>query len=282
MASNTIVLITGANTGLGLEIVKALWRSSKAYTILLGGRSLDKAKNAVEGVVSLKSDSKSTCSAVQIDIEDDASIEQLTSHIEKSYGKLDVLINNAGKVPPSPHWTWSELNHSGGQFDQEAATGKLSIREMWDKSWRVNTTSTNVVTQNLVPLLLESDEPRLLFITSGTSTLTEQGTTPLPVDKSPPKGWPKQALMIPAYRASKTGLNMAMKEWARLLKEDGVKTWCVSPGFLATGLGGNPDANKKAGGGDPAVGGQFVVDVVEGKRDGDVGKVIRKDNVQPW
>jgi hypothetical protein len=33
---------------------------------------------------------------------------------------------------------------------------------------------------------------------------------------------------------------------------------------------------------DPAIGGNFVKDVVEGKRDGDVGKVIRKDGVQPW
>jgi NAD(P)-dependent dehydrogenase (short-subunit alcohol dehydrogenase family) len=42
-----VVLITGANTGLGLETVKALFRSSRAYTILLGTRNKDNADAAV-------------------------------------------------------------------------------------------------------------------------------------------------------------------------------------------------------------------------------------------
>ena len=67
-----------------------------------------------------------------------------------------------------------------------------------------------------------------------------------------------------------------------MLKEDGVKVWCVSPGFLATGLGGNQEANKNMGAGDPAEGGKFVLSVLEGHRDGDTGKVILRDRVQPW
>lgn len=54
--------------------------------------------------------------------------------------------------------------------------------------------------------------------------------------------------MVPltAYRSSKTGLNMLMREWVRILRNDGVKVWCLSPGFLATGLGGaGPEALKK-------------------------------------
>ena len=43
---------------------------------------------------------------------------------------------------------------------------------------------------------------------------------------------------ITSYRSAKTGLNMLMREWYRLLKNDGVKVWAISPGFLATGLGG--------------------------------------------
>lgn len=112
--------------------------------------------------------------------------------------------------------------------------------------------------------------------------MAESGDSKLPVNHSPAKGWPKQALMVPAYRSSKTGLNMMMREWTRLLGEDGVKTWCVSPGYLATGLGVGQEGNKQAGAIDPTVGANFVCDVVEGARDNDVGKVIRKDNVQPW
>lgn len=73
-----------------------------------------------------------------------------------------------------------------------------------------------------------------------------------------------------------------MREWHRILLNDGVKVWCISPGFLATGLGGDPAANKKNGATDPAVAGQFARTVVEGERDADVGKVVLKDGIQPW
>ena len=67
-----------------------------------------------------------------------------------------------------------------------------------------------------------------------------------------------------------------------MLKEDGVKVWCLSPGFLATGLGGNPEALKSLGAGDPAIAGQSVKSILEGQRDGDVGRVLFRDGVQPW
>ena len=59
-----------------------------------------------------------------------------------------------------------------------------------------------------------------------------------------------------------------------------MKVWCISPGQLATGLGGSQEANKKLGAGDPAIGGDFVRTVIERARDADVGKVILKDRIQ--
>lgn len=138
------------------------------------------------------------------------------------------------------------------------------------------------MTHTFVPLLLKSSDPRLLFVTSGTSSLTEAEDREIWVNKIPAKGWPKQAFALPAYRSSKTGMNMMMREWARVLTEDGVKVWCISPGYLATGLGAGQEANKKMGAGDPAIGGNFIRDVVEGKRDQDSGKVIRTDSIQSW
>jgi hypothetical protein len=67
-----------------------------------------------------------------------------------------------------------------------------------------------------------------------------------------------------------------------MLRNDGVKVWCVSPGFLATKLGGDQEANKKMGAGNPALGGEIIRDVLEGKRDDGVGKVVRRDCIQPW
>jgi NAD(P)-dependent dehydrogenase (short-subunit alcohol dehydrogenase family) len=96
MAGSEIVLITGANTGLGLETVKALFQSTKAYTILLGGRDIAKAEAAKEQVLKESPKSSSSIQAVQIDVEDDDSISHLFKEVESQFGRLDVLINNAG------------------------------------------------------------------------------------------------------------------------------------------------------------------------------------------
>lgn len=68
-----------------------------------------------------------------------------------------------------------------------------------------------------------------------------------------------------------------------MLHEDGVKLWCISPGLLATGLGGDPAMLKKMGWQDPEVAREIIRNVLEGERNGNVGEVILKDGgVQPW
>ncbi|KFY36209.1 hypothetical protein V494_05223 [Pseudogymnoascus sp. VKM F-4513 (FW-928)] len=265
MSNVPIILITGANTGIGFETIKALLGSPNAYNVLLGGRSLQKAEDAVQLAKSQFPSSQSSLSAIQVDIESDISISNAFEEVSAKHGRVDVLINNAGAA-----------------FDFEVQSGRMSMREAWNKSWDVNTTGTQIMTHTFVPLLLKSSDPRLLFVTSGTATLAETEDRSIWVNKVPAKGWPKQATGVPAYRSSKTGMNMMMREWSRILTEDGVKVWCISPGFLATGLGAGQEANKKMGAGDPAIGGNFIKDVVEGKRDQDVGTVIRTSSIQPW
>lgn len=76
---------------------------------------------------------------------------------------------------------------------------------------------------------------------------------------------------------------MVVLDWARVLKEDGVKVFAISPGFLATGLAGvGAEILKSLGAGEPSLGGIFIKDVVEGKRDADAGLVINSTGVQPW
>lgn len=96
MSSNPIVMITGANSGLGFETVKALCQSSKAYTILLGGRSLEKANAAVQTAQRDFPTSPSVLTAVQVDVESDNSISQVFEYVAKQFGRVDILINNAG------------------------------------------------------------------------------------------------------------------------------------------------------------------------------------------
>ncbi len=98
MTSNPIVLITGANTGIGFETVKALYQSSKAYTILLGGRNLEKANAAAQETQTLFPHCPSIIKTIQVDVEDDNSISRAFDHVTNEYGRLDVLVNNAGTV----------------------------------------------------------------------------------------------------------------------------------------------------------------------------------------
>ncbi|KAH0370270.1 NAD(P)-binding protein, partial [Aureobasidium melanogenum] len=267
MAQAEIVLITGANTGIGYQIVRALASSNKAYDIIVAGRSLDGVQAAIDTAKDELQSTQSKLHPLQVDIESDESINAAFKTVQSQFDRVDVLINNAGTVR--------------GSFDHLAANGKMSQRENWLKAWNVNTVGTQIMTHTFVPLLLQSTNPRLVFLTSGTSTLG--GPEHATVDKPADKGWPKQDLSVAAYRSSKTGMNMMMREWHRLLQTDGVKVWCISPGFLATNIGGaGPEILKKMGAGDPEVVGPFILSVLQGARDADVGKVITKDGIQTW
>ncbi|KAK4695031.1 hypothetical protein P7C71_g2642, partial [Lecanoromycetidae sp. Uapishka_2] len=269
MDHKIIVLVTGANTGLGFEMIRALCSSEKAYEVLVGGRSLVKAEQATNAVSKEIPSTRSRVWPVQVDIEDDESIQSVFDEVQTKFGRLDALVNNAG-----------------AQFDQQFLAGHLTMRQAWNASWNVNTVGTQIMTATFVPLLLKSEDPRLLFMASGTSSLKGTENPAMPFNKVPAGGWPKEAPTainnIPAYRSSKCGMNMMMREWYRILREDGVKVWCISPGFLATGLGGDQEVNKSLGAGDPATAGQFVRTVLEGQRDDDVGRVLVRDGVQPW
>lgn len=161
------------------------------------------------------------------------------------------------------------------------------IRDVFDNRFCTNATGSHVVTHAFAPLLVKSTDPRLLFVTSGLATLTgtsENGLLPHLKASNVPAGWPKPSLAKAqaAYRSSKTALNMVMLTWSCLLKEDGVKTWSITPGFLATGILGNEKMMKESGAGHPWVGGEFIRDVVEGVRDADAGRVIHRTGVQEW
>lgn len=265
IGTSRVVLITGANTGIGLATVIALLRSNHRYHIFLGGRDINKARNAARGATE-EIVSQSTIDPFQIDVESDESISLAFEYVSSKSSHIDCLINNAG-----------------AQFDYQSWEGGISFREAFRKTFDVNVTGAHVTTSTFLPLLLKSDDPRLLFITSGLSSL-EIASDP---DHSryivPPAGLPKQVYPS-SYKAAKAGLNMIMAEWTRILKNDGVKVWSIAPGMLATSLVQNPEHMKKMGAGDPSIGGEVIRGVVEGKRDADLGKVVREYDtpVQPW
>lgn len=92
--SETIVLITGANQGLGFEVVKKLAAENENFKIILGSRDLAKGKKAAAEVPKLAS--KTSVDAIQIDVTSDESIEKAVTTVNEKYGRIDVLFNNAG------------------------------------------------------------------------------------------------------------------------------------------------------------------------------------------
>ncbi|KAJ6442427.1 Magnesium transporter NIPA2 [Purpureocillium lavendulum] len=288
MASKEVVFITGANQGIGFETVKALFSSGKAYHVFLGSRSLSNADDAIAELKKLAPDTKSTVEPVQIDVTDDESINAAAQLVESKVGKVDVLINNAGSYP---HTLWpcnsDEASNTitGAAFDTEFTADSSNFRDVFNKAWDVNVSGTQVATTVFAPLLLRSSSPRLIFLTSGLSTLTGASKSFMPPwAPKPSSGWPKTGLIgHQGYKAAKAGLNMLMLTWHWILHDDGVKTWCISPGFLATNLGGRgAEVLRAAGAGEPSKGGELIRKVVEGERDADVGKVVTQDGVQPW
>ena len=90
MNNKKIALITGANKGIGLETARQLGK--KEITVLLGARDLKKGKAAAE---ELRKDGIDA-HAIAIDVSDSESIKKAAAQVENDFGRLDVLVNNAG------------------------------------------------------------------------------------------------------------------------------------------------------------------------------------------
>jgi NAD(P)-dependent dehydrogenase (short-subunit alcohol dehydrogenase family) len=167
----------------------------------------------------------------------------------------------------------------------------MSLRDCFNKAYDVNVSGTHVLTYTFIPLLLASktrspspspsSSPRLIFV-AGLSGLTIASKHYFPTPPQP-AGWPKIIeFETIGYRCSKTALNMLMLDWSFKLKEDGVMVWGVGPGFLATDLGGVRELTAKMGTDHPSVGGRLLRSVVEGERDGEVGKLISRHGISPF
>src|SRR5260370_34960256 len=100
-SATKVALITGANKGIGFEIARQL--GAQGMIVLVGARDRARGEEAVERLQSEGVEA----SAIHLDVTDQVTIDAAASYIDKTYGKLDVLVNNAGvslrdgRVPPS-------------------------------------------------------------------------------------------------------------------------------------------------------------------------------------
>ncbi len=211
MSHPRIALVTGANQGIGHQIVKEL--AARGFTVFLGSRDLEKGRLAAK---SLTGDVR----PIQLDVTDVNSATAAAQRIASEVGHLDVLINNAGISNTSfkPGQTLAEYMHS-------TRASHASLEEV-RAVWETNVFGPLIVYQAVLPLLRKSKAARIVAVSSGMGSLTSL------LDKN----FPYRAGYGPVYGASKAAMNAITVAMALELENDGIKVNAVTPGFTKTAL----------------------------------------------
>ena len=174
----------------------------------------------------------------------DDSIAASVQHVTSKFGRLDVLINNAGIC-----------------FDREDASGP-ALRTMYQDSFAVNTFGAAATTEAFIPLLSKSTAPRIVFMSSSMGSLAERWGSPIEVS---------------VYRTSKAALNMVMLNYAMRYKDDG--RWKINascPGYCATKMNGFSGFETAE------TGALNAVRLATLREDGETGTFSNKDGVFVW
>ena len=181
-------VITGSSRGIGLGIAKELLK--KDFTVILSAR-----KESTE-IQKIMSEYKDKVFFIPCDISDMNSVENLVSEVEEKFGKIDLLVNNAG-VAPKERKDILELSP-----------------EEFDYVLDINLKGTFFVTQKFVPLL--NNKSRIVNISSMSAYTA--------------------SLNRGEYCISKAGISMITKLYAARLAEYGISVFEVRPGIIETDM----------------------------------------------
>lgn len=194
---NKIALVTGANKGIGFEIAKEL--VEKGWTVILTARNQERGTLAVDAL------KRQACEVdfQRLDVCDPKSISVLKDYLGWKYGRLDVLVNNAGIF----------LDDDMSSLDVDLDTVK--------KTFDTNLFGPLRVSQALVPLLKKSDDARIINLSSGLGQLHDADSG------------------YPSYSMSKAALNMLTVKMAADLNNTRIKVNTVCPGWVRTDMGGS-------------------------------------------
>ena len=196
-----IALITGANKGIGKEIARQL--GALGMTVLIGARD---AQRGEEAAAELKANGVDA-HAIVLDVTNPATIDAAAAKIESEYGRLDVLVNNAGIA-----------------LDRGPSTA-LELADL-RRTYETNVFGVFSVTKAFVPLLQKSEAGRIVNMSSGLGSLT-QNSDP---------NWEQAGVKPLAYNSSKAALNMLTVIFAAELKDTPIKVNAADPGYTATDL----------------------------------------------
>jgi NAD(P)-dependent dehydrogenase (short-subunit alcohol dehydrogenase family) len=219
-----VALVTGASRGIGAEIARELARDH-GYQVFAGARNPDDVEE-LDGVVPL-----------ELDVTDEDTIFAARERVEADAGRLDALVNNAGIY-----------GEPTGAAEYELA-GAHQVLE-------VNTFGPWRLIQAFLSLLRNSDQPRIVNVSSGAGQLSDMNGGRA------------------AYRVSKAALNALTRTLAS--DEPWVKVNTMCPGWVRTDMGGSSATRSVEEGADTAV---WLATLPE---DGPTGGFFRDRKPIPW
>ncbi len=210
MTREPIVVVTGANRGIGFEMCRQL--AARGADVILTARSKDAGKMAAKKLAA----QKLIVHFQLLDVSSRKSIAAFRDFLQRTYGRLDVLINNAGVI----------AKNDSRVVDVNMETVRVTLE--------TNTLGPFHLTQALVPLLETGKHARIVNVSSGMGAFSEmQGD-------------------YVAYRLSKTALNaISVMLAAELRGKIAVNAAC--PGWVKTDMGGQKAERDVSEGADTPV-----------------------------
>jgi NAD(P)-dependent dehydrogenase (short-subunit alcohol dehydrogenase family) len=206
MSEKKVALITGANKGIGFETARQL--GAQGITVLVGAR--DEARGT-EAAKKLQAESVDA-HFLHIDVNDASTHKNAAKFIEEKFGKLDILINNAGVL-----------------MDYTVPASAVPV-ENWRKTFETNVFSLVELTQTMLPLVKKSEAGRIVNLSSilGSLALNSDPNSPIGASNG----------TNTSYNASKAALNMFTVQLAYELKDTNIKVNSAHPGWVKTDMGG--------------------------------------------
>lgn len=197
-----VVIVTGANRGIGFEIAKGI--ALAGYSVVLACRDMEKGEAAREKLVTQTGNDD--IYVFQLDLASFGSIRSFSDIITRKFGGIDILINNAGVFTMEPEKT------SDG----------------FERTMGVNFFGPFLLTNLLLPLFEGSDDPRIINVSSDAYKMGKISAEFIEnIEKS-------DDLSITAYATSKQALMMFSLELADRAK--GIAVNAVHPGSVKTGI----------------------------------------------
>ncbi|HEY3667107.1 MAG TPA: SDR family oxidoreductase [Polyangiaceae bacterium] len=240
-----VAFITGGNRGIGLETARELGKLG--VTVVIGARDAESGKRALGQLKESGVDAE----LVRYDAGDPEADREVFNYFERKYGRLDVLVNNAGVLK------------DGGLGTKNASSVS---NEILRDTFEVNFFAVVRLTQTLLPLLKKADAGRIVNLSSILGSLTVHSAPSSPIASAKPF----------AYNASKTALNAFTVHLADELKGTNVKVNSAHPGWVKTELGG-PGAPMEL-----ADSPKTSVRLATLGADGPTGKFFHVDDELPW